>query len=231
MQYTTTPNSLYYNSLKPAVHSLTKCGRAPSGWALLITCPATHSSEHRPYPCDTTLACCHQYPIQLCDQVLADIWCQYHCISTVSSHQDNMLHSCLQLLLNYDLTDVMCASDTSLTVWISQILTSALVGGIMRRKENYVDILKHHQGICLFVNVSSKWTVTPHLFPKLWQKYLEDNWKSMCEQGGLQTSLGYSSSVGLEFQQLIFWSLWKAVDNILHKLNYLKEMLPNTKWM
>lgn len=97
-------------SLKPAVHSLTKRGRAPSGQALLITCPATHSSEHCPYPCDNRLACCHQYPIQLCDQVLADIWCQYHCISTDSSHQDDMLHSCLQLLLNYDLTDVMCAS-------------------------------------------------------------------------------------------------------------------------
>ena len=60
------------------------------------------------------------------------------------------------------------------------------------------------------------------------------NWKSVCEQGGLQTWLSYTSSVrrnGPKFTQLIVGSLWKATRNIWTKLNNLMAMLPNTNWM
>jgi hypothetical protein len=56
------------------------------------------------------------------------------------------------------------------------------------------------------------------------------NWQSMCEQGGLQTWLSYTSSVrrnGTEFIQLIVGSLWKSTWNVWPKLNNLKAMLPN----
>jgi hypothetical protein len=66
------------------------------------------------------------------------------------------------------------------------------------------------------------------------KKMCGQNWKSVCEQGGLQTWLSYTSSVwrnGPKFTQLIVGSLWKATRNVFHKLNNLKAMLPNTNWV
>ena len=60
------------------------------------------------------------------------------------------------------------------------------------------------------------------------------NWKSVCEQGCLQTWLVYTSSVrrnGPKFSQLIVGRLWKATQNISPKLNNLKAMLLNTNWV
>ena len=57
------------------------------------------------------------------------------------------------------------------------------------------------------------------------------NWKSMCEQGGLQTGLSYTNSVrrnGPKFTQFIVGRLWKATQNVWPKLNNLKAMLTNT---
>ena len=57
---------------------------------------------------------------------------------------------------------------------------------------------------------------------------IEDLWtelKSVCEQGGLETWLSYTSSVrrnGPQFTQLIVGRLWKATRNIWPKLNYFK---------
>ena len=112
------------------------------------------------------------------------------------------------------------------------------------------------QDICQEVQVS-KWTMTPSILPKLWQnglrttksrywsghhkaltsipnKFCGQNWKSVCEQWGLQTWLSYTSSVSrnwLNFTQLFVGSLWKSNQNVWPKLNNLKEMLPNTIWV
>ena len=56
-------------------------------------------------------------------------------------------------------------------------------------------------------------------------KICGQNWKNVCEQGGLQTRLSYTSSVrrnGPKFTQLIMGRLWKATWNVWPKLNYLK---------
>jgi hypothetical protein len=58
--------------------------------------------------------------------------------------------------------------------------------------------------------------------------HLWENWKSVCEQGGLQTWLRYTSSVRRNGQNKIVGSLWKATLNVWPKLNNLKAMLPNT---
>ena len=66
------------------------------------------------------------------------------------------------------------------------------------------------------------------------KKSCGQNWKSVCEQGGLQTWLSYISSVrrnGPKFTQLIVGSLWKVTQNGWPKLNNLKAMLPNTNWV
>ena len=58
--------------------------------------------------------------------------------------------------------------------------------------------------------------------------------KSVCEQGGLQTWLSYTSSVrgnGPKFTQLIMGSLWKATRKVCPKINNLKAMLPNANWV
>ena len=99
--------------------------------------------------------------------------------------------------------------------------------------------------------------MTTSLLPKLWQNGLrttksrywsghhkalisipqnicEQNWKSVCEQGGLQTWLSYTSSIsrnGPKFTQLIVGSLWKATWNVWPKLNNFKATLPNTNWV
>ena len=65
-------------------------------------------------------------------------------------------------------------------------------------------------------------------------KICGQNWKSVCEQGGLQTWLSYTSSVrrnGPKFTQLIVGSLLKATQNVWPKLKNLKAMLPNTNWV
>ena len=126
------------------------------------------------------------------------------------------------------------------------------IDGIMRQ-ENYVDVLKQHQE-SLDANGSSKWTMTPSILPKLWQNGLRitksrywsghhkfltsilkkmcgQNWKSICEQGGLQTGLSCTSSVrrnGQKFTQTNVECLLKATWNGWSKLNHLKSMLPNT---
>ena len=96
--------------------------------------------------------------------------------------------------------------------------------------------------------------MTPSILPKLCQNGLRttksrywsghhkaltsilcgQNWKSVCEQGGLQTWLRYTSSVrrnGPKFTHLIEGSLWKATWNVWPKLNNLKTMPPNTNWV
>ena len=58
--------------------------------------------------------------------------------------------------------------------------------------------------------------------------------ENVCEQGGLQTWLSYTSSVrgnGPKFTQLIVGSLWKATRDVWSTLNNLKVMLPNTNWV
>ena len=58
--------------------------------------------------------------------------------------------------------------------------------------------------------------------------------KSVCEQGGLQTWLSYTSSArrnGPKSTQLIVGSLWKATWNVWPKLNNLNAMLPKTNWV
>ena len=65
-------------------------------------------------------------------------------------------------------------------------------------------------------------------------KICGQNCKSVCEQGGLQTWLSYTSSVRRnvpEITQLIVGSLWKATRNIWPKLNNCKAMQPNTNWV
>ena len=57
--------------------------------------------------------------------------------------------------------------------------------------------------------------------------------EKVCEQGGLQTWLSYTTSIrrnGPNFTQLIVGSLWKAIWNVWPKLNNLMAMLSNTNW-
>jgi hypothetical protein len=90
--------------------------------------------------------------------------------------------------------------------------------------------------------------MTPSILPKLWQNGLRttkssclsghhkaltsilqkicgQNWKSMCEQGGLQTWLSYTNCVrrnGPKFTQLIVGSLWKAMPTCLTQVKPFK---------
>ena len=129
------------------------------------------------------------------------------------------------------------------------------IDGIMR-KENYVDILKQHLKTSVRkLKLGHKWVFQmvndPKHSSKVGAKWLKDNkvtvlewpsqspencgqnWKSVCEQGGLQTWISYTSSVrrnGPKVNQLM-GSLWKATRNVWPKLNNLKAMLPNTNWV
>jgi hypothetical protein len=60
------------------------------------------------------------------------------------------------------------------------------------------------------------------------------NWKSVCEQGGLQTWLSHTSSVRRnvpQFTHLNVGSLWKTTRKVWPKLNNLKTMLLNINWV
>ena len=117
------------------------------------------------------------------------------------------------------------------------------IDGIMKQ-DNYMDKLKQHLKTSSILwklwqngvrtTKSRYWSGHHKALTSILQAVCWQNWKSVCEQGGLQTWLSYTSSVrrnGPKFTQLIVGSLWKATRNVWSKLNNLKAMLPNTHWV
>ena len=65
----------------------------------------------------------------------------------------------------------------------------------------------------------------PSQRPDFKSKICGQNWKVVCEQGGLQTWLSYTISVrrnGPKFTQLIVGSLWKATWNVWPQVEQFK---------